>query len=138
MAQRVYNGRAAEDGGLVGRRGWFVGHFTGPQAGLAYTRDVEIKWGVHPAGESKTSTAANRSATTLSILVSGAFRVVFPEDGLEVNLVDPGDYVVWAPGVAHTWQALKETTILTVRWPSLPDDQYATGTEPRGDRKEES
>lgn len=132
MTQRIRYGNAVKEGGGPQRRGWFVGHFLGPQAGLANSSAVEIKWGAHPAGEEKTTTAANHTATTISILVSGAFRVIFPEDGQEINLSTPGDYALWAPGVAHTWRALQDTVMITVRWPSMPDDQQPVEEEKRG------
>ncbi len=119
----IYSGNAAVEGALDGRRGWFLGHFRAPDTGLPHSREVEIKWGTHYQGEEKTLLAANQSATTLSVLVSGAFRVWFPQYEREIILAEPGDYVVFAPGVAHTWRAMEDTVIISVRWPSLPEDQ---------------
>jgi quercetin dioxygenase-like cupin family protein len=31
-----------------------------------------------------------------------------------------GDYVVWGPGIEHTWHAEEDSIMLTVRWPSAP------------------
>lgn len=119
----IYSGNALLEGGLDGRRGWFLGHFRDPASGLPHSNDVEVKWGTHPQGEEKTLLAANDSATTLSVLISGVFRVWFPHFEREIILAEPGDYVVFAPGVAHTWRAMEDTVIISVRWPSLPDDQ---------------
>ena len=119
----IYSGNARIEGALEGRRGWFLGHFRDPATGLPHSREVEIKWGTHYQGEEKTLLAANQSATTLSVLVSGAFRVWFPQYEREIILAEPGDYVVFAPGVAHTWRAMEDTVIISVRWPSLPEDQ---------------
>jgi hypothetical protein len=46
----VFAGNAAEIGSR--QRGWFVGHFSGEPA--LRTNDVEIKWGVHAAGDART------------------------------------------------------------------------------------
>jgi quercetin dioxygenase-like cupin family protein len=37
-----------------------------------------------------------------------------------VVLTRPGDYVLWGPGVDHSWLAEQESVVVTVRWPSLP------------------
>lgn len=98
-------------------RGWFIGHFVEPSESARHTEAVEVKWGVHAAGESRPTPAAGLEATTLSILVSGAFRVSF--EGQEVQLSRPGDYVLFPPGVPHAWVAETDSVVLTVRWPSL-------------------
>jgi hypothetical protein len=119
MTDTVIIGNASDDG--AGQtRGWFVGHFLPPSTTLRRTDAVEVKWGVHPAGESRPSMAKGTAATTLSMLVSGAFRVIFPEH--EVRLARPGDYVLFPPGLAHGWTADRDSIIVTVRWPSSPGD----------------
>ena len=40
--------------------------------------------------------------------------------GRDVVLAERGDYVVWGPGVDHSWCAEEESVVLTVRWPSIP------------------
>jgi hypothetical protein len=35
------------------------------------------------------------------------------------TLENPGDYIVWGPGVEHTWQAEADSTMLAIRWPSI-------------------
>lgn len=64
-----YTGNAAEDGSL--NRGWLLGHFMDPSDGVRSTRDVEVKWGVHPAGEQRAAWTAEDQRTTLVRLVSG-------------------------------------------------------------------
>ncbi|HYB99183.1 MAG TPA: hypothetical protein VEC57_08590 [Candidatus Limnocylindrales bacterium] len=112
------SGNCAKD--RHGERGWFIGHFFQGSDDLRATDDVEVKWASHPAGDTRPSWSRNRTATTVSVLVSGRFRIRFA-DG-EVVLCEPGDYALWAPGVAHHWVAEEESTIVTVRWPSVPDD----------------
>lgn len=108
------------------RRGWFIGHFIDDDA-VRQANSVEVKWGIHPPGDSNVRYAANKSATTLSILIRGKFRLSFSEGNRveEVFLKNEGDYAVWLPGVYHNWIAEGEadTVILTVRWPSIAGDQ---------------
>ncbi len=115
---RVVAGNAAVDGSPY--RGWLVGHFAGEAGSPTCTEAVEVKWGVHPAGERRSSPAANATATTLSVLVRGRFRLRFPNR--IVVLEREGDYALWALGVAHDWLAEDESVVLTVRWPSRPED----------------
>ncbi|HYC57161.1 MAG TPA: signal peptidase I [Candidatus Binatia bacterium] len=107
----------------AGERGWFVGHFFGDGGDLRFTTDVEVKWATHPAGDTRPAWSRNRTATTISILISGRFRVSFA--GGDVVLCEQGDYVLWAAGVPHHWVAEEESTIVTVRWPSLAGDSQS-------------
>jgi hypothetical protein len=111
---RVVTGNAG-DQATNETRGWFVGHFIAPDDSR-HTGAVEVKWGVHRAGECRQSLAPGDTSTSLSILVRGRFLLMFP-DG-EVILEAPGDYALWLPGVAHTWMAEEESVVVTVRWPS--------------------
>ena len=83
-------GNAVDEGSQAGRRGWFIGHFLAPWAGPAATDMVEVKWGVHAAGEIKAIEGVNQTATTMSLLVSGRFRLDFPSHGRSVTLVRAG------------------------------------------------
>ena len=122
-AAEVSSGNAVDEGSQKGRRGWFIGHFLPPGSGPAATDMVEVKWGVHAAGEGKAIEGINRTAATMSLLVSGRFHLDFPSHRASVTLVRPGDYAVWSPGVSHRWRALEDSVVVTVRWPSQPDDQ---------------
>jgi hypothetical protein len=102
-------------------RGWFVGHFVPPELGLRSTPAVEVKWGTHTRGETRADWGSSSTAVSLSLLVSGAIRLFFAT-GQVALLNTPGDYAVWAPGVAHRWEIEQDdTVVLTVRWPSQPD-----------------
>lgn len=102
---------AAEDAG------WLLGHF---KAGgdPRHSTDVEIKWGVHAAGDVRAAWTTGETRTALLVLISGRFRVELPGRG--VLLERRGDYVVWGPGVDHSWRAEEDSVVLTVRWPSVP------------------
>jgi hypothetical protein len=102
-------------------RGWFIGDFVPPGLGLRSTPAVEVKWGTHARGDARADWGSSTSATSLSLLVSGSIRLFFAT-GQEALLDTPGDYALWAPGVAHRWEIEQDDTIvLTVRWPSQPD-----------------
>ncbi|MEV4200763.1 signal peptidase I [Micromonospora globbae] len=115
MDDAIYVGNAGVDGATNG--GWLLGHFM-PPGEVRHSTDVEIKWGVHPPGETRARWATGERRTALLVLVSGRFRVELPDR--TVVLGAPGDYVVWGPGVDHSWYAERESVVLTVRWPSVP------------------
>ena len=111
----VYVGHAGRDAALD--HGWLLGHFKEPGS-PRHSEDVEIKWGVHPAGDRRAQWAAGEVRTALLVLISGRFRLDFP--GHSVTLAEQGAYVVWGKGVVHSWYAEEPSTVLTVRWPSVP------------------
>ena len=109
------------------------GHFIRPADDPRHTGAIEVKWGVHPSGDARPTTATGLDATTVSILVSGTFRILFEDR--EVRLTRPGDYVLFPPGVSHAWVAEAESIVLTVRWPSRPASMVADSmVEDRRDR----
>ena len=114
MSDGWCSGNAEEDGRET--RGWLLGHFIDPAAGVRHSKDVEVKWGIHPAGEKRAGWAADDQRTTLVLLVSGVHRVEFTEGS--VTLERQGDYVVWGPGAGHAWEAVTDSVVVTVRWPS--------------------
>jgi len=109
-----YSGNAAEDGRET--RGWLLGHFIDPAKGVRSSKDVEVKWGIHPAGEKRAGWTADDQRTTLVLLVEGNFRIDLTEGG--VTLARQGDYAVWGPGIDHSWEAVSDSVVVTVRWPS--------------------
>jgi hypothetical protein len=110
------HGNAEEDGRET--RGWLLGHFIDPAKGVRSSKDVEVKWGIHRAGEKREAWTADDQRTTLVLLVSGKHRVDLTEGS--VCLERQGDYVVWGPGIDHCWEAVTDSVIVTVRWPSAP------------------
>ncbi len=124
MPSNVIFGNASVEGALSW--GWFVGHFITPSDDPRSTPLLEVKGGVHKAGDGRTQWATNVEATTLSILIKGRFRLQFPEQ--EFVLSREGDYVLWSPGVPHYWVAEANSTVVTVRWPSKPKDSKGIPT----------
>jgi quercetin dioxygenase-like cupin family protein len=116
MTGNWQSGNAAEDGRET--RGWILGHFIDPSKGVRSGKDVEVKWGIHPAGEKRSEWTAYDRRTTLVLLVEGNFRVDLTE--ASVILGKRGDYAAWGPGTGHSWEALSDSVVVTVRWPSAP------------------
>jgi hypothetical protein len=115
MADNWYAGNAQDDASQ--HRGWLIGHFIDPRlAAIRVTDDVEIKWGIHPAGDARPEWTADDQRTTVLILVSGRFRLDLTVSS--VTLERQGDYVIWGPGIDHSWQAEDDSVVITVRWPS--------------------
>jgi quercetin dioxygenase-like cupin family protein len=107
-------GNAADDGRDT--RGWLLGHFIDPAEGVRSTKDVEVKWGIHPAGEKRAEWTADDQRTTLVLLVNGSFRIDLTEG--TIPLERQGDYAIWGPGIDHSWEAITDAIVVTVRWPS--------------------
>jgi hypothetical protein len=115
-----YFGNAAID--QIRGTGWFVGQFVPLDWGLRHQTDVELKWAIHADGEQRRhGPEANGNATTISVLIHGVLRATFHIDGTPhvVTLQKEGDYVVFGPDVVHSWEALDDTVVLSVRFPSI-------------------
>jgi len=110
----IYVGSAAAD--APASRGWLLGHFR-PDGDPRHSDDVEIKWGIHPAGHERGQWVTDDHRTAAILLISGRFRVELP--GRSVLLQEQGDYLVFR-GTPHTWRAETESLVVTVRWPSVP------------------
>ena len=115
MADTWYTGNANNDADK--HRGWLLGHFIQPTGDIRATTDLEVKWGIHPAGQQRAEWTTDDVRTTLVILVSGRFRVELSVGS--VPLDEQGDYVVWGPGIDHSWYAETDAVVITVRWPSV-------------------
>ncbi|MFD4638411.1 signal peptidase I [Lentzea sp. NPDC058436] len=114
MTPNWQQGNAAEDGAAT--RGWLVGHFIDPSEGVRSSKDVEVKWFTHPAGDKRVEWTSDDQRTTLVLLVKGHFRVDLTEG--PAVLSRQGDYVMWGPGIDHSWEAIEDSVVMTVRWPS--------------------
>ena len=114
-----YFGNAAID--QIRGTGWFVGQFVPAELGLRRQTDVELKWGIHPDGEKRGQPWSHGAGTTIALLVEGGLRVTFHIDGAQedVMLGAKGDYVIFGPDVVHSWEAVGDAVVLTVRFPSV-------------------
>jgi hypothetical protein len=87
-----YKGNAADEN--ADYRGWLLGHFIDPaDGGVRKTEALEIKWGIHPAGQKRPEWTVGEQRSTLVILVSGRFRIDLSVGS--VTLERPGDYLTW-------------------------------------------
>ena len=111
---RVVFGNAVE--AARDTRGWFLGHFMSGEHSALQSRDVELKWFTHPRGDTRPEWSPPSPVRTLNVLIRGHFVLLFPER--EVALAREGDFVLFGPGVAHSFRSLEESLVLTVRWPS--------------------
>jgi mannose-6-phosphate isomerase-like protein (cupin superfamily) len=101
----------------IEHRSWIVGAFMDP-GDLRRTEDVEVKWGTHPAGDQRSGWRDEETRTTIVILVFGQFRIDL--SGGDHVLIRQGDCAMWGPSVAHSWEAEKDSVVITIRWPSNP------------------
>jgi hypothetical protein len=107
-------GNTAVDG--EEREGWIVGPLLESED-VRRSNDVEIKWGIHAAGEWREAWFDDADRTTLVVLISGRFRI-----DLSVGsavLAEQGDYAVWGHGIGHAWRAEQDSVVVTVRWPAV-------------------
>jgi len=111
-------GNAVADG--ANTRGWILGHFLDETCGVRSTTAVEVKWAHHTAGTRRSTIVTGETRTTLLLLIEGRYRLDVSQGS--ALLTEPGDYVLWGPGVDHQWSAEHDSTIVTVRWPSVPTD----------------
>jgi hypothetical protein len=112
VADSWYTGNAGDDSTQY--RGWLLGNFI--PDGPRHADAVEIKWGIHSADQTRDGWSTAETRTTLVLLVSGRFEVELSTG--KVALERQGDYVVWGRGIDHTWRAIENSVVVTVRWPS--------------------
>jgi len=105
-------------GNFLKGKSWIVGHFARPPF---KTNEFEIKLSQKEKGEHKDGWGLNHKAQSLCVLLKG--RIVLEVGDKRVVLKKPGDYVYWGPGVPHTWKVIIKSFVLSVRWPSIPNDQ---------------
>ena len=112
--ETIQTGNAAVDN----EKGWFIGGSLPEALGIRHTHDVELKWSTHTAGEERADWVTSEVRTTVAILISGKYEVMFRDKS--VTLIDQGDFVMWGKGSDHKGKAVEDSVILTVRWPSIP------------------
>lgn len=108
-------------GASMDTRGWFLGHFMPGDDNPLRTTDLELKWFTHSKGETRSEWAPAGSVRTLNILIRGHFVLLFPDR--EIALSKEGDFVLFGPGVPHSFRSEQESLVLTVRWPSRPPNK---------------
>lgn len=106
----IYFGNAKDDGKET--RGWIIGDFI--PHGIRHSEKLEVKYGVHLKGESRSDWVTGEQRTSLFILQTGRLAMNFRDR--DVILEQPGDYVMWGPDTDHRWEALDDSIGITVRW----------------------
>jgi hypothetical protein len=86
--------------------------------GVRASEAVEIKWGIHPAGDDRGDWQADEQRTTVVLLVKGRFRLELTVGTFVLE--KEGDYAIWGPGIDHSWHAEEDSVVITIRWPSMP------------------
>src|SRR5678816_263943 len=99
-------------------RVWFLAHFKPGEDNPPHNADLEVKSITHAKGETRPECSPANGVRTLNILIRGRFVLLFPEH--EVLLEKEGDFVLFGPGIAHSFRSENESLVLTVRWPSIP------------------
>lgn len=101
------------------QRGWVLGHFI-PGDTYRHSDEVEVKWAQHEKGYSKMGKREIVSTKTLTIVLSGRYKIHFPEINKELELIEQGDYIIYDAGeVLHSFDCIDTGLTITVRWPSL-------------------
>jgi len=49
-------------------------------------------------------------------------KISFPDRKEDVVLNKKGDFVIFFEKINHTWECKRKAEVLTIRWPSLPND----------------
>ena len=64
---------------------------------------------------------ASQNGATISVLIEGSLELTFHigNSQEEVILRTKGDYVIFGPEVVHSWEAIGDTIVLSVRFPSV-------------------
>ncbi len=85
-----------------------------------------VKYYHHEAGDPRGGDRPAEDRIALTMLVSqGCWRQrVWSElsgQSIEVLLAEPGDFIVWGPGLRHSWYPVQASTMLTVKWKRRPN-----------------
>lgn len=94
-------------------KGWFVGDF---EPSAFRTKDVEVSWRVHPAGE-QWDHHYHKVATEINLLISGSMTMC-GED------LKAGDIFVVHPMEVADPVFHEDCSVVCVKVPSVPGDKY--------------
>ncbi|MDP3769397.1 MAG: hypothetical protein Q8R40_00475 [bacterium] len=110
------------EGDTIRRDPWLLAHFMRP-GDLRRVKEVDVDYGLFSRGNIRQHWISRKS-TALMILVRGNVAMQFIENETieKVALTRPGDYILSRPLQLHqnTWQIKQDTVVLTILWPSLP------------------
>jgi hypothetical protein len=112
MSGGHFSGNAESLGASFG--GWFVGPYHLPDDEMVARPNLEMKWGSHSGGEARQDWDAGSASWSLSILITGSFNILFEDRTVELRA--PGDFAMWRPLTRHSWLAITDAVVVTVRW----------------------
>jgi quercetin dioxygenase-like cupin family protein len=92
--------------------GWIIGDFF---PSLQKTKDFEVGLKIFKSLD-KEPNHFQRIATEATLVVSGHIR-------MWDHFLKAGEILVVEPGEACDFEALEDSTVLAIKWPSLPDDK---------------
>jgi hypothetical protein len=95
-----------------GARGWFIGDF--PEA-VFRTKDFEVCWQTNLRGHA--ASHYHKEITEITLVVSG--RVL-----TNGKIYVVGDIYIFEPGDISQTEYLEETSVLTIKTPSIPSDKH--------------
>lgn len=93
--------------------GWFVGNFT---PSIYKNKNVEVGIKYYQAGD-KEPPHVHRKAWEITVIVKG--RAIMA--GKELN---KGDIILLEPGDESSFEALEDSTLAIVKYPSIPSDKF--------------
>ena len=86
-----------------------------------------VKYSKHTAGDKRPTDAASDPDCRITMIVKGGpWKQQMWLDGQDretIELKEEGDYIAWEPGYCHTWEALGDTTMLTVSFRRRSTDE---------------
>lgn len=107
-----------------GQDGWIFGWFAKEPF---YTEEFEVKLGDHKKGKRKKKIAFNEKSKTFVVLINGKMLINFYKKNKKlfkkVTLEKAGDFIFYDSKIGHDWVAVKHCRTLTIRWPSIKNDQ---------------
>lgn len=92
--------------------GWIIGDF---EPSLLRTKDLEVALKSFKKQEREPE-HFQKIATEASLVVSGHIR-------MGAHHLKPGDILVVEPGEPCDFEAIEDSTVLAIKWPSLTDDK---------------
>lgn len=116
--KKLLNGSLNDLQSQTDNRGWFIGHFIKDIPEFA-VNEFEVGWGRRKKGYHDNNKMTSKSARTVTILIRGSVKYEFPQLNKSLLLSQEGEYIYFdTKDTDHTVEALKDSLVLTIRWPS--------------------
>ena len=77
-----------------------------------------VKYSKHKAGDNRPKEAGSDDQFRVTMIIKGGpwkqQMWLHGQDRETIKLTKEGDYIAWEPGYCHTWEAIGDTTMLTI------------------------